>query len=991
MAAAESRLARLLVPDLSGLSSAGAIPGGDAQSLLASVIPATPTAPWSTWIYEPAFATLGPDADEGDRASFLQTNCSSSSATLAGLGIPGAAAGGGGGGGGSTISVTVPVSSDFNSTIEFECLEALSLWRSDRDAINEELYSGYYEAHDNRTIEEISAGYDFKDTRRGVFDVGIWYNDTYANKTGGNGGPPNVIRIQRSINMEFPKPPSELRLDFSSILGPLFYMWIFQLLFPVSWKVILLKLCSLGGGETSVAVIVRALVYEKEKRLRVMMRMHGLGDSAYTLVTYLYYLAEGGGARVRMCCVVLWGHAEADLKFLRINSYSVQLVFYFLFINTQIALAFLAAALFRSTSLATAAAHRQLLTFSCWFSFSSHLFLPPLPPCSFPAPRALLTPCRPPTRPPALQVIVRALVYEKEKRLRVMMRMHGLGDSAYTLVTYLYYLAEGGGARVRMCCVVLWGHAEADLKFLRINSYSVQLVFYFLFINTQIALAFLAAALFRSTSLATGAAVFALELVPAFALYRGLYELAQFSFIGNYQGEGGITWGKLTGGDNGMGVAMAILLVEWLLFGALAFYFERVLVGHGAAKRHPLFFLPGFSSSSSSAPTASGHAKEVEMAEASGGAGAGAGGGSRASNGGDRGPVRVDMESPDVVQERALVEGLGEGGGGEHSIVCRNLTKVYPARDGNPPKAAVRGLWLAIPRGQCFGMLGPNGAGKTTSLNMMIGLLQPSSGSATIEGLRLKEDMDLIYSTMGVCPQHDLLWEQLTGREHLLFYGRLKNLKGAQLTQAVEDSLRSVNLASGGAADKRAGQYSGGMKRRLSVAISLIGDPLVVYMDEPSTGLDPASRKSLWAVVRSAARQRAIILTTHSMEEAEALCDRIGIFVDGQFQCLGNPKELTARYGGFYVFTITTPPAQEQAAVQLVESLTPNARKIYGLAGTQKFELPINEVDVADVFLAVERAKGELQIQAWGVANTTLEDIFITIAKDAGGGTATLS
>jgi ABC-type multidrug transport system ATPase subunit len=137
-----------------------------------------------------------------------------------------------------------------------------------------------------------------------------------------------------------------------------------------------------------------------------------------------------------------------------------------------------------------------------------------------------------------------------------------------------------------------------------------------------------------------------------------------------------------------------------------------------------------------------------------------------------------------------------------------------------------------------------------------------------------------------------LLWETLTGREHLLFYGRLKNLRGAPLSQAIEKSLKSVRLFAGGIADKLVSKYSGGMKRRLSVAISLIGDPKVVYMDEPSSGLDPASRKDLWNAVKSAKQDRAIILTTHSMEEAEFLCDRIGIIANGSLQCIGNSKEV---------------------------------------------------------------------------------------------------
>lgn len=162
-----------------------------------------------------------------------------------------------------------------------------------------------------------------------------------------------------------------------------------------------------------------------------------------------------------------------------------------------------------------------------------------------------------------------------------------------------------------------------------------------------------------------------------------------------------------------------------------------------------------------------------------------------------------------------------------YSIICDNLKRVYPSTDGNPPKYAVRTFSLAVARGECVGMLGPNGAGKTSSINMMIGFLKPTAGTAYIQGMNILTEMDSIYSCMGVCPQHDLLWGQLTAHEHLLFYGRLKNLKGAELNSAVERSLKSVNLFDNKIGDKQCRKYSGGMKRRLSVAISLIGNPQV--------------------------------------------------------------------------------------------------------------------------------------------------------------------
>lgn len=317
---------------------------------------------------------------------------------------------------------------------------------------------------------------------------------------------------------------------------------------------------------------------------------------------------------------------------------------------------------------------------------------------------------------------------------------------------------------------------------------------------------------------------------------------------------------------------------------------------------------------------------------------------------------------------------------------------------------------------------------------MMVGLLEPTEGTAVIGGHDIRVGMDAIYNMMGVCPQHDLLWETLTGREHLLFYGRLKGLEGAALFRAVEQGLRSVNLWNGGVADKAAKQYSGGMKRRLSVAISLVGDPLVVYLDEPSTGLDPASRRNLWDVVRASKKGRAIVLTTHSMEEAETLCDRLGIFVDGRLVCVGNPKEVTSRYGGYYVFTLTVPSHQEQSARQFVlRRLARSARLTYSVGGTLKFELPTSEVTLSAVFSAMAAAKARaeafaqggaealadggarwasgggaeeeadarerrllvsapagsaaqqpLEVLDWGVANATLEEVFIKFARQIG-------
>ncbi|KAK7388960.1 hypothetical protein VNO78_23791 [Psophocarpus tetragonolobus] len=573
-------------------------------------------------------------------------------------------------------------------------------------------------------------------------------------------------------------------------------------------------------------------------------------------------------------------------------------------------------------------------------------------------------------------VVLTSLVYEKQQKLRIMMKMHGLGDGPYWMISYGYFLAI---SVIYMLCFVIFG-SFLGLKIFTTNEYSIQFVFYFIYINLQIVLAFLVASIFSNVKTATVTAyigvfgtgllggflfqyfvqntsfprgwIIVMELYPGFALYRGLYELAQFSFEGSSSGIGGMKWQDLSDNTNGMKEVLIIMFAEWKLMLFAAFYIDQVLSG----RKSPLFFLRGCQKK----PLFQQLDTQMQVSK-----------------------VLSQMEKPDVIQEKEKVEQLLLEPTINHAIVCDDLKKVYPGRDGNSDKFAVRGLFLSVPQGECFGMLGPNGAGKTSFINMMIGRTKPTSGRAFVQGLDIRTCMDGIYTTMGVCPQHDLLWESLTGREHLLFYGRLKNLKGSVLTQAVEESLKSLNLFHGGVADKQVGKYSGGMKRRLSVAISLIGDPRVVYMDEPSSGLDPASRKSLWNVVQHAKQNRAIILTTHSMEEAEALCDRLGIFVNGSLQCVGNAKQLKARYGGTYVFTMTTSSYYEKDVENMAQKLTPNAKKIYHLSGTQKFELPKEDVRLADVFQAVDAAKRKFTVSAWGLVDTTLEDVFIKVAREA--------
>jgi ABC-2 type transport system ATP-binding protein len=224
------------------------------------------------------------------------------------------------------------------------------------------------------------------------------------------------------------------------------------------------------------------------------------------------------------------------------------------------------------------------------------------------------------------------------------------------------------------------------------------------------------------------------------------------------------------------------------------------------------------------------------------------------------------------------------------AIRCRDLHKQYPARP--QPVDAVNGLDLEVFTGECFGLLGPNGAGKTTTIEILEGLLTPTAGEVEILGRRWGENDDALRQRLGISLQETRLAEKITVRETVTlfrsFYAR------GQDPAAV---LEQVDLTE--KANAYVGKLSGGQRQRLAVACALVGDPELVFLDEPTMGLDPNARRQLWEILRQfKAQGRTILLTTHYMDEAERLCDRIAIVDHGKIIALGTPAELIARLGG---------------------------------------------------------------------------------------------
>jgi ABC-2 type transport system ATP-binding protein len=224
------------------------------------------------------------------------------------------------------------------------------------------------------------------------------------------------------------------------------------------------------------------------------------------------------------------------------------------------------------------------------------------------------------------------------------------------------------------------------------------------------------------------------------------------------------------------------------------------------------------------------------------------------------------------------------------AIECRDLRKTYDAK-----VEAVRGLSLEIESGECFGLLGPNGAGKTTTIEILEGLLAPTSGLVTILGHTWQKNSREVREWLGISLQETRLSEKLTVRETIeLFASFYREPRSAD--EVLDD------LQLGEKADAFVGKLSGGQRQRLAVATALVGNPRILFLDEPTTGLDPQSRRQLWDIIRNFQRGGGtVLLTTHYMDEAERLCDRLAIIDHGQVIAEGTPADLIERLGGHHV------------------------------------------------------------------------------------------
>uniref|UniRef100_A0A8C2IMX7 ATP binding cassette subfamily A member 3 n=1 Tax=Cyprinus carpio TaxID=7962 RepID=A0A8C2IMX7_CYPCA len=561
--------------------------------------------------------------------------------------------------------------------------------------------------------------------------------------------------------------------------------------------------------------------------------------------------------------------------------------------------------------------------------------------------------------------IIRAVVQEKERKLKEYMRMMGLSNwlhwSAWFLMFFLFLSISIFFVTVLICVKVspngaVLTYSDPTLVFVFLLVFAVSTINFSFMISTFFSRANVAAA--------AGGFIYFLSYLPYVFLWPR-YDLLSHAqkvsaclisnvamamgaqLIGMFESKGtGIQWHNLfepvtVDDDFSLAQVLGLLLLDSALYALVAWYMEAVFPGeYGVPRPWYFFILPSYWCSSPRVALL----KEKE-----------------------------EEEEAEKVSKGEFIE--KEPAGLVSGVKIKHLAKVFKV--GNKTKEAVRDLTLNMFEGQITVLLGHNGAGKSTTLSMLTGLFPPSSGRAYISGYDICQDMALIRRSLGLCPQHDVLFDNLTVREHLLFFTQLKGYPRKKIPDEVDRILRILNLE-----DKRhalSKTLSGGMKRKLSIGIALIGDSKVVMLDEPTSGMDPSARRATWDLLQGEKRGRTILLTTHFMDEADLLGDRIAIMASGELQCCGSPLFLKNKYGaGYHMVIVKDAFCNVSEITRLVHMYVPDATLESSAGAELSYILPKESTSRFELLFAeLEMNRDELGIASYGASVTTMEEVFL--------------
>uniref|UniRef100_A0A336LUW2 CSON001511 protein n=1 Tax=Culicoides sonorensis TaxID=179676 RepID=A0A336LUW2_CULSO len=391
-----------------------------------------------------------------------------------------------------------------------------------------------------------------------------------------------------------------------------------------------------------------------------------------------------------------------------------------------------------------------------------------------------------------------------------------------------------------------------------------------------------------------------------------------------------------------VGVAAIMLIFDSLLYIAITIYVEEVLPGdYGIPKKWNYIFQKSFW-----------RKDDTSINEGS----------------------TVDLENQliDPVYDTADTEpgtpGLRAG------IETKNLRKAYGV------KAVVKGLTMKMYENQITVLLGHNGAGKTSVFNMLTGMMPPSGGTATVNGFDIKEDLQQVQSSLGICPQHNVLFESLTVGEHIQFFGRLKGVQDTEIEKEVERYAELLQLDP----NIQAKNLSGGMKRKLSIGVALCGDSKIILCDEPSSGVDPAARRMLWDLLSRAKRDRTILISSHFMDEADILGDRIAIMSDGELRAVGSSFYLKKKYGaGYHLICVKSKYCSVEEVTKFLSKYVPNITVENDIGSELSYQLSEKYIPVfRDMLVDLEENAKDIGIDSYGISFATLQEVFMKIGTE---------
>ncbi|RHZ34332.1 hypothetical protein DYB37_012253, partial [Aphanomyces astaci] len=567
-----------------------------------------------------------------------------------------------------------------------------------------------------------------------------------------------------------------------------------------------------------------------------------------------------------------------------------------------------------------------------------------------------------------LSAILVALISEKETKTRELLKILGVPDVAIVgswYITYGVVLFVASLVQAGVASAVLFNHSSVVLLFL----------FFWLFSCSLLAYSYMVSAIFSKakvgaylgvigfllmyvvstafTNESTAASKVLASLLSPVALVFGVNNLAASETNGV-----GITFDNVNESIKSykFSTALVLLLVDSVVYTVLGLYLERVVPkDYGVTEAWYFPMSPSYWRRSSKPPS------RHDGVQGGGGA------------------VVLNVDANSSAIEAVGMELKQQEVTGD-ALQIRNLRKVFPGPDGG--KVAVKGLDLTMYKNQITCLLGHNGAGKTTLISMLTGMISISGGDATVNGLSLTHDMAVIRRSMGICPQHDVLYAELTVEEHLVLYNKIKGFSGQAMLDQVDASIAEVGLTEKRHA--RSSDLSGGMKRKLSLAIALLGDSQIVFLDEPTSGMDPYSRRSSWEIIMNNRQNRIVVLTTHFMDEADILGDRIAIMAEGDLRCCGSSLFLKNRYGAGYNFSLVkTDTCDTNVLLAFINNHVHGRANVLSNVGTEiAFQLPLDSAPLfGGMFADLDHHMTQLGVASYGISVTTMEEVFIKVAE----------